>query len=204
MDTATELFLEQGFDAVRASEVAEACGVSEKTVFNYFPTREALTLDRLDHTVAGLRAGLADPGRSLMQAAQLILSRKLDPMISSLTAHDDRVRATARFPRLGHLIRTTPSLQVHQSRMMDSFVAAAAEVLAERAGLSLDDPEPQIAAAALLGLWRVQAQALRTHLDGARTVTTGSRPRCRDFSRACGPATPRLNAIWSRAATRYG
>ena len=63
-DTATRMFLERGFDAVRVSEIAEACGVSEKTVFNYFPTKEALILDRLDATVAALRTGLADPGVS--------------------------------------------------------------------------------------------------------------------------------------------
>jgi len=46
-DAAAAMFMERGFDAVRVSEVAEACGVSEKTVFNYFPTKEALVLDRL-------------------------------------------------------------------------------------------------------------------------------------------------------------
>src|SRR5450432_3911542 len=59
-DTATEMFMERGFDAVRVSEVAQACGVSEKTVFNYFPTKESLLLDRLEFTMASLRAGLAD------------------------------------------------------------------------------------------------------------------------------------------------
>ena len=33
--------------------------------------------------------------------------------------------------------------------------------------MSAEDPEPQIAARALLGLWRVQAESLRTHLDAA-------------------------------------
>ena len=47
-DTATRMFVERGFDAVRVAEVAEACGVSEKTVFNYFPTKESLVLDRRD------------------------------------------------------------------------------------------------------------------------------------------------------------
>src|SRR4030081_1866989 len=60
-DTATQMFLERGFDAVRVSEIAEACGVSEKTVFNYFPTKESLVLDRWDATMAALRTGLADP-----------------------------------------------------------------------------------------------------------------------------------------------
>ena len=47
-DAATRMFVERGFDAVRVAEVAEACGVSEKTVFNYFPTKESLILDRME------------------------------------------------------------------------------------------------------------------------------------------------------------
>src|SRR6266699_5965403 len=67
-DTATELFVERGFDAVRVAEVAEACGVSEKTVFNYFPTKESLVLDRFDSTLAALRTALADPALSPCEA----------------------------------------------------------------------------------------------------------------------------------------
>jgi AcrR family transcriptional regulator len=39
---AMELFSERGFDAVTVADVAEAADVSEKTVFNYFPTKEEL------------------------------------------------------------------------------------------------------------------------------------------------------------------
>jgi hypothetical protein len=49
--------------------------------------------------------------------------------------------------------------------MMDQFVGVAAGILAARAGMSPDDPEPHIAARSLLGLWRVQAESLRKHLD---------------------------------------
>ena len=52
---------------------------------------------------------------------------------------------------------------------MDQFTAVAAEILAARAGMSADDPEPQIAAIALLGLWRIQFQSLSKYLDGTRT-----------------------------------
>jgi hypothetical protein len=55
-------------------------------------------------------------------------------------------------------------LRTRPSDTMDRFVAVAADLLAERVGLRPDDPEPQIAAAALLGLWRVQLQSLRRHL----------------------------------------
>jgi hypothetical protein len=51
--------------------------------------------------------------------------------------------------------------------MMNQFVSVAAEILAARAGMSASDPEPQIAARALLGLWHVQAESLRQHLDGS-------------------------------------
>src|SRR6202044_1891396 len=67
-DTATRMFLERGFDAVRVTEIAEACGVAEKTVFNYFPAKEALILDRLETTMASLKAALADPGVPPVQA----------------------------------------------------------------------------------------------------------------------------------------
>ena len=53
--------------------------------------------------------------------------------------------------------------------MMDQFTAVAAAIVAERAGMSPDDPEPQITATALLGLWRIQFQSLSRYLDGTRT-----------------------------------
>ena len=73
--------------------------------------------------------------------------------------------------RFGALIQASPSLRAHQSDMMDQFVAVAAAILAERSGLAADDPEPQITATALLGLWRIQFLSLSRHLDGTRTAT---------------------------------
>ncbi|WP_431264972.1 TetR/AcrR family transcriptional regulator [Roseateles chitinivorans] len=45
---ATELFFERGFDAVTIDEIALAASVSKMTVFNYFPRKEDLLLDRQD------------------------------------------------------------------------------------------------------------------------------------------------------------
>ena len=168
-DTATQMFLERGFDAVRVAEIAGACGVSEKTVFNYFPTKESLILDRLEATVASLRTGLAEPGVSPVEAALRILDGELGAMTSWLADQDDPVQASAAIRRFGALIQATPSLRAHQSDMMDQFTTVAAAILAERAGLSAADPEPLIAATALLGLWRIQFQSLTNYLDGTRT-----------------------------------
>jgi AcrR family transcriptional regulator len=168
-DTATEMFLERGFDAVRVAEIAEACGVSEKTVFNYFPTKESLILDRLEASVASLRTGLAEPGVSPVGAALQILDGELGAMTSWLAAQDDPVQASAAIRRFGALIQATPSLRAHQSDMMDQFTTVAAAILAERGEMSADDPEPLIAATALLGLWRIQFQSLTKYLDGTQT-----------------------------------
>src|ERR1035441_5317621 len=131
-------------DAPAAVRHADACGVSEKTVFNYFPTKEALILDRLESTMASLRVGLAEPGISPVEAALRILDDELGAMTSWLARQDDPVQASATIQRFGTLIRATPSLRACQSDMIDQFVAVAAEIMAERAGMSPHDPEPQI------------------------------------------------------------
>ena len=169
-DTATLMFMERGFDAIRVAEVAAACGVSEKTVFNYFPTKESLILDRLEGTMAGLRAGLSDSGADPVEAVLRALDGELTAMTSWLAGADDQAGAAAEMRRFGALIQASPSLRAHQSDMMDQFVAVAAGILAERSGLAADDPEPQITATALLGLWRIQFLSLSKHLDGTRTA----------------------------------
>ncbi|MDF3290709.1 TetR/AcrR family transcriptional regulator [Streptomyces silvisoli] len=168
-DTATEMFLERGFDAVRVSEIAQACGVSEKTVFNYFPTKESLILDLGESTMAALRAALARPDRASVEAVLGILSDELSAMTSWIAAQEDSVQAAAMIQRFGALTRSTPSLRAYHRDMTDRLVVAASEVLAQRIGMGPDDPEPQIAATALLGLWPIQFQSLRKYLDGKRT-----------------------------------
>jgi AcrR family transcriptional regulator len=170
-DTATAMFLDRGFDAVRVTEVAQACGVSEKTVFNYFPVKEALIMDRLEATLAALRTGLADQALTPVHAVLLILGRELEAMTGQLTRYEDASQGRAAIRRFGDLIRATPSLRAYQADMMDQSTAVATEILAARVGMTAEDPEPQIAARALLGLWRVQADSLRRHLDVAPTPT---------------------------------
>ncbi|MEK8172623.1 helix-turn-helix domain-containing protein [Streptomyces sp. M19] len=68
---ATGLFLERGFEAVTIAEIAEAAEVSVNTVYNYFPAKEDLFLDRrgeeevrLARVIEGREPGSPPPARS--------------------------------------------------------------------------------------------------------------------------------------------
>ena len=45
-DTAARLFAERGYEQVAVSDVAREAEVAEQTVYNYFPTKEQLVMDR--------------------------------------------------------------------------------------------------------------------------------------------------------------
>ncbi|WP_410564991.1 TetR/AcrR family transcriptional regulator [Amycolatopsis sp. cmx-4-61] len=57
-NVATGLFIQRGFEEVTVAEIAEAAGVSKMTVFNYFPRKEDLFLDRHADRLAELTAVL--------------------------------------------------------------------------------------------------------------------------------------------------
>ena len=201
-DTATEMFLERGFDAVRVTEIADACGVSEKTVFNYFPTKESLIVDLGEAVEEALRTTLADPALEPIRAVLAILSDQLAAVTSWLAAQPDRAEAVERFRRFGTLIRSTASLRAHQRDGTERLTAVAAEVLARRAGLGPWDPEPRIAANALLGLWPIQFQALGAHLDETRTPEQLHRAVTAQVERAARLLEGGLGSFAARARPR--
>jgi AcrR family transcriptional regulator len=75
LEVANRLFLERGYDTVTVAEVARQAGVSSVTVFNHFPRKEDLFLDRAADAVEILRTAVRDraPGvdvlASLREAA---------------------------------------------------------------------------------------------------------------------------------------
>jgi AcrR family transcriptional regulator len=183
-DTATEMFLDRGFDAVRVVEVAEACGVSEKTVYNYFPTKESLLLDRWEATMTSLRVGLADTGVSPVQAALRILGHELESIATWLAAQADPAAARALYRRFGTMIWATPALRAHQREMTDQLVGVASEVMAGRLAMDPHDPRAQMAAIAVVGLWQVQSRSLGRHLEETGSLRQVRRAVTDDVERA--------------------
>ena len=69
--------------------------------------------------------------------------------------------------------------------------------------MSPDDPEPQIAATALLGLWRIQFRALSKYLDGTRTPAQVHQAVSAEVNRAARLIDTGLRSLASRRAL-YG
>jgi AcrR family transcriptional regulator len=61
-DAAIRLFAKRGFEGVSVAEIAAAAEVSEKTVFNYFPTKEDLVYSRQTEVEEQLLAAVREHG----------------------------------------------------------------------------------------------------------------------------------------------
>jgi AcrR family transcriptional regulator len=171
-DTATSMFLERGFEEVRVAEVAAACDVSEKTVYNYFPTKESLVLDREEPMADDIRRVLGPGGAAMspIQAAVELIAAEVTRQYDHWGEDQHQPQDLTMVRRFAEMLERTPPLRAAQRDMMDRLVDVAAQAMAARAGVDPDDPEPQIAADALLGLWRVQYRAMRKYSDGIRSA----------------------------------
>jgi AcrR family transcriptional regulator len=157
------MFLEHGFDAVRVADVARACGVTEKTVFNHFRTKESLLADRWETQTEALCNRLSDARVAPVDAALGVLEHELAFMTSSVGREDGEF-GLRELRHLSRLIQSTPSLVAHHRKALDQLTSAAAGALAQRAGTDPDDPRAWITATAIAGLWTVYYRSLRRHL----------------------------------------
>jgi AcrR family transcriptional regulator len=164
-DAATTMFVTRGFDHVKVSEVAERVGVSEKTVYNYFPTKEALVLDRADESLEQLAGALRErrPGESLTDAVVRALEADMDGFVD---VPDELILFV---PRFAEMIDTTPALRAAWLELHDRLAKVARDELALQAEVDPSDPEPTAAGRALAGLADVAFGSQVRHInDGLR------------------------------------
>lgn len=148
-DIATTMFLVHGFDAVTVSDIARLAAVSEKTVFNYFATKEAMVFDEVDDGIERLAAALRErpPGESPTRAVVRALREDLERDVAS---SEDYMHAV--LPRFLAMLASTPSLRSTWLDLHRRFTTVAMEELAALAQVDPNAPEPMIAARALVGL----------------------------------------------------
>lgn len=148
-DVATELFLARGFETVAVTEVAAAAGVSEKTVYNYFPTKEALVLDQIEGQIERLIGAVRDRPKGVTPSAALVTALKEDTRRFYAMIPAGQL---PRIERFSEMVRTTPALRAAWSEHRHQMVAALTQVLADDLQVDAMTPEPLVAARALIGL----------------------------------------------------
>jgi AcrR family transcriptional regulator len=158
-DAATALFATRGFDEVKVAEVARRVGVSEKTIYNYFPTKESMVLDDVDEMIEGVARALREraPNDSLT-----------DAVVNALEAESARFdvgsdELAEMVPAFVAMIERTPSLHAAWLEAHERLARVVTEELAAQAGVDPLDPEPTIAGRALVGLTEISIQSRVRH-----------------------------------------
>lgn len=143
-DLATGLFLDRGFDAVTVAEVAEVAEVSVNTVYNYFPTKEDLFLDRgkgvVDRLSRYVRA--RDKGESAARAVLRELRDQVEavsPTVGLLDGYD----------RFLNVIHGAHTLRSRLWRIQQEALAKVEKTLREETGAAESDTLPALVAGQL-------------------------------------------------------
>ena len=141
--TALELFAERGFEETTVDDIADALGVSRRTLFRYFASKNDMAWGDFGGVLARLRRCLdaTGPGEPLHDA----LGRAV---VQSNRYEDDQL------PELRirmRLITGVPALQAHSALRYAEWRAVIAEFVAGRLGCGPDDLVPQTVAHAALG-----------------------------------------------------
>ncbi|MFJ9178380.1 TetR/AcrR family transcriptional regulator [Streptomyces sp. NPDC102360] len=140
-DVATGLFLERGFDAVTVAEVADAANVSVNTVYNYFPAKEDLFLDRSAGVVDRMSRWVR--GRGAGESAAGAVLRELREEVESVSPRVGLMDGCSDFMRVVHAAPALRSrLWAIQQEVHDNLV----ETLREETGAAGDDALPDLIA----------------------------------------------------------
>ena len=142
-DKAMQLFATRGFDHVTVAEVAAAADVSEKTVFNYFPTKEDLFYDEVPERQAALLAAIHErpPGESILSALRRLQARECPRLCSP------------GFATFARIIEESPALQAKELEVMARFVQVLGDAI--QTELAVNERDARIAAGLLVSVHRL-------------------------------------------------
>jgi len=154
---AWKLFARRGFDAVTVADIARAAKVSEKTVFNYFPTKEDLVFGAgMQRTAALIDAVRArPPGASIVEPFRRWTMDYLDRV------EHDPVDSLTAIPRL---VMGSDALRVRLFVGWEQEGALLGPVIAEQVGESDASLVPMVVARTLAWTHRVIFRAAFTRL----------------------------------------
>ena len=141
---ALELFADRGSDETTLAEIADAAGVSTRTIFAYFPSKEDILFATTETMCDALGQALAE--RPDGTDALTVLREFILASVDKKSDLDHK---------LGQVIAADPTLANHKRarilRMQEELAAAIAKDL----GVGPDDLRPQVAAASISAAFEV-------------------------------------------------
>ncbi|RWA19013.1 TetR family transcriptional regulator [Mycolicibacterium elephantis DSM 44368] len=143
-NVAIDLFTARGFDAVSVDDVAEAAGIARRTLFRYYPSKNALPWGDFDAHLEHLRDLLAglDP--------EVPLGAALRTALLAFNTFDEA--ETVRHRQRMRVILETAELQAYSMTMYAGWRAVVADFVARRLGAKPSDLGPQTVAWTMLGV----------------------------------------------------
>jgi mycofactocin system transcriptional regulator len=137
------MFAEAGFDETTVDDIAEALGVSRRTLFRYFASKNDMVWGDFDSVLARLRrclgaTGADEPLHDALREAVVESNRYEEEQLPEL-----RIRM--------RLITGVPALQAHSTLRYAEWRAVIADFVAGRLGCETGDLIPQAVAHAALG-----------------------------------------------------
>nr|WP_255375605.1 mycofactocin system transcriptional regulator [Saccharomonospora sp. CUA-673] len=140
---AFELFARTGFDETTVDDIAKAAGISRRTFFRYFDSKNDVVWGAFTEQLGHMRGRFADrpADEPLMDALRVVV------------VEFNRVapEETERHRRRLELILRVPALQAHSTLRYRDWCAVVAEFAAARLGEPVDALRPQAVAHAALG-----------------------------------------------------
>jgi AcrR family transcriptional regulator len=143
---AERLFAARGYDAVTVADIAAAAGVSVKTLFVHFRSKEDLVFAEEERLLGRLLAMVGDraPGQTPLQAVTAAILAAL--------ADEQGPRGLESFHRT---LAQSPAVASRLRRMWDQCEAELATLLARERNEATPCPETRLAGAQLIALVRI-------------------------------------------------
>jgi AcrR family transcriptional regulator len=159
-ESALELFLAKGYDSTTAEEVAERAGVSVRTFFRYFPTKDAVMFQgQRSWTESLTKIYCAQPDTMSELAAMCATLVKLGTNLNR--------QAVRRHERI---VQTSPALRGRAQELHKENAKRVAEAIAVRRGLDEPDASCNLLGAVCGLMYRL---ALDDWLAGPRSTSLG-------------------------------
>lgn len=132
---AIDLFTERGFDETSVDDIADAAGIARRTLFRYYPTKNAIPWGDFDSHLQDMRDLLA------AIPADVPIADALRRALVSFNEVGDTELAGHR--RRMSLLLGVPALQAHSMLMYGEWRQVIAEFCAHRLGVGATDHLPQ-------------------------------------------------------------